>query len=81
MRITLDLDGDVLASAKEIARREKKTVGKVVSELAPRGGFVRDHAERLRADHVAAGVSDALLAARVAERLLRRRRASPVRGD
>jgi hypothetical protein len=37
MRITLDLDDDVLASAKEIARREKKTVGQVVSELARKG--------------------------------------------
>lgn len=36
MRTTLDLDDDVLASAKEIARREKKTAGQVVSELARR---------------------------------------------
>ena len=36
MRTTLDLDDDVLASAKEIARREKKTAGKVLSELARR---------------------------------------------
>ncbi len=34
MRTTLDLDDDVLASAKEIARREKKTAGQVLSELA-----------------------------------------------
>jgi len=33
MRTTLDLDDDVLASAKEIARREKKTAGQVISEL------------------------------------------------
>ena len=31
MRTTLDLDDDVLFPAKEIARREKKTIGKVVS--------------------------------------------------
>jgi hypothetical protein len=31
MRTTLDLDDDVLFAAKEIARREKKTIGKVVS--------------------------------------------------
>ena len=36
MRTTLDLDEDVLASAKEIARRENKTAGQVVSELARR---------------------------------------------
>jgi hypothetical protein len=37
MRTTLDLDDDVLASAKEIARREKKTAGQVLSELARKG--------------------------------------------
>ena len=36
MRTTLDLDDDVLASAKEIARREHKTAGQVLSELARR---------------------------------------------
>jgi hypothetical protein len=36
MRTTLDLDDDVLASAKEIARRENKTAGQVLSELARR---------------------------------------------
>ena len=36
MRTTLDLDADVLASAKEIARREHKTAGQVLSELARR---------------------------------------------
>jgi hypothetical protein len=34
MRTTLDLDEDVLQAAKEIARREKKTAGQVVSMLA-----------------------------------------------
>lgn len=34
MRTTLDVDDDVLASAKEIARRERKTAGRVLSELA-----------------------------------------------
>lgn len=33
MRTTLDLDTDVLVAAKEIARREHKTAGQVVSEL------------------------------------------------
>ena len=34
MRTTLDLDDDVLASAKEIARRQNTTAGKVLSDLA-----------------------------------------------
>ena len=33
MRTTLDIDSDVLAAAKEWARREHKTAGEVVSEL------------------------------------------------
>lgn len=37
MRTTLDIADDVLQAAKERARREKKTVGEVVSELARRG--------------------------------------------
>ena len=36
MRTTLDIDDDVLASAKEIARRERKTAGQVMSELVRR---------------------------------------------
>ena len=34
MRITLDIDDDVLQAAQELARREKKTAGEVISELA-----------------------------------------------
>ena len=37
MRTTLDIDDDVLQAAKELARRERKTAGRVVSELARRG--------------------------------------------
>lgn len=33
MRTTLDIDDDVLEAAKERARREHKTAGRVVSEL------------------------------------------------
>ena len=46
MRTTLDIDEDVLQAAKEIARREKKTAGEIVSMLArkaltaPRGAQV-----------------------------------------
>jgi len=37
MRTTLDIDDDVLQAAKELARRERTTAGRVVSELARRG--------------------------------------------
>ena len=34
MRTTLDIADDVLFAAKEIARREKKPLGQIISELA-----------------------------------------------
>lgn len=34
MRTTIDVEDDVLLAAKEIARQRKKSVGKVLSELA-----------------------------------------------
>lgn len=34
MRTTLDIDDDVLQAARERARREKRTVGQVISQLA-----------------------------------------------
>jgi hypothetical protein len=34
MRTTLDIADDVLHAAKELARREKKTAGEVISDLA-----------------------------------------------
>jgi len=34
MRTTLDIDDDVLRAAKELARRERKTAGAVISRLA-----------------------------------------------
>jgi len=36
MRTTLDIADDVLFAAKDVARREKKPVGQVVSELVRR---------------------------------------------
>lgn len=36
MRTTLDIDADVLAAAKSIARRDRSTAGRVLSELARR---------------------------------------------
>jgi hypothetical protein len=41
VRTTLDIDDDVLLAAKEKARREKRTAGQVLSELARRGLTVR----------------------------------------
>jgi hypothetical protein len=34
VRTTLDIDDDVLQAAKERARRDRKTTGEVISELA-----------------------------------------------
>lgn len=34
MRTTLDIDDEVLMAAKELARRERKTAGQVISDLA-----------------------------------------------
>ena len=36
MRTTLDIDEDVLTAAKELARREGKTAGAIMSELGRR---------------------------------------------
>lgn len=37
MRTTLDIDDDVLQAAKELAAKEKRSAGAVISELARRG--------------------------------------------
>jgi len=37
MRTTLDIEEDVLFAAKDLARREKKTAGQVISGLARKG--------------------------------------------
>lgn len=37
MRTTLQIDDDVLRAARELAAREKKTAGRMISELARRG--------------------------------------------
>ena len=36
MRTTLDIADDVLQAAKERAKRERKTIGEMISELARR---------------------------------------------
>lgn len=40
MRTTLAIDDDILAAAKHIAERDRKTVGEVISTLA-RQGLIR----------------------------------------
>jgi len=37
MRTTLDIEGDILAAAKEIAAKEKTSAGRVISRLARQG--------------------------------------------
>lgn len=37
MRTTLDIDDDVVAAARELARDERRSLGSVISELARRG--------------------------------------------
>ena len=37
MRTTLDIDDDVLAAARELARSERRSIGATISELARRG--------------------------------------------
>lgn len=37
MRTTLDIADDVLLAVKELARREKRTTGEVLSQLARKG--------------------------------------------
>ncbi|MGO8674403.1 MAG: hypothetical protein ACLQVX_00880 [Limisphaerales bacterium] len=37
MRTTLDIEGDVLQAAKELAQRQGSTTGRVLSALARRG--------------------------------------------
>ena len=44
MRTTIDIDEDVLETAKEIARKEKRTAGAVISEFARRGFYSRESA-------------------------------------
>ena len=54
VRTTLDVDDDVLASAKEIALREKKTAGQVLSDLA-RKGLTQGNAGKARGGAAAFG--------------------------
>jgi len=46
MRTTLDIDDDILAAAKELARQEGTTAGSMLSELARRGLLVQGGPKR-----------------------------------
>ena len=52
MRTTLDIDDDVLAAAKERARREHRTAGAVLSELA-RSALIRSEDVKTAAEPAA----------------------------
>jgi len=49
VRTTLDIEDDVLRAAKELAERENRTTGKVLSDLARRGLTVPVRSARNRA--------------------------------
>ena len=48
MRTTLDIDEDVLESAKELAAKRGTTAGRVLSELARSALALRDRSRRKR---------------------------------
>ena len=47
MRTTLNIDDDVLAAVKERARRQKRSAGEVLSEVARKGLLERSHLETI----------------------------------
>ncbi len=54
MRTTLDIADDVLFAAKEIAQREKKSIGRVISDLA-RQAFRQPQSARSQAPAAPSG--------------------------
>jgi hypothetical protein len=46
MRTTLAIDDDVLAAAKHLAERERKSVGEVISDLARQGLMRNSRAQK-----------------------------------
>jgi hypothetical protein len=46
MRTTLDLDADILQAARSLARAQRRTLGRVISELARHGLAPRKEASR-----------------------------------
>ena len=55
MRTTLDIDDDVLRTAKEMAAKEKRSAGAVISDLA-RKGFQAAPGGESRKDRVRNGI-------------------------
>lgn len=55
MRTTLDIDDDVLRAAKEMAAKEKRSAGAVISDLA-RKGFQAAPGVESRKDRVRNGI-------------------------
>ena len=55
MRTTLDIADDVLFAAKEIAHREKKSLGQTISELARRAFTQPADSNGLHSAHVPSG--------------------------
>ena len=51
MRTTLDIDDDVMAAARELAREEGSSIGAVVSDLARRAGAGAGRAATRAAGH------------------------------
>ena len=56
MRTTINIEDDVLQAAKELARRERSTTGRMLSELARRGLNSGGPAKGRRGGRVRAGV-------------------------
>ena len=52
MRTTLAIDDDILAAAKHLAERDRKTVGEVVSALARQGLSCGSRAARIERNGV-----------------------------
>ncbi|MFM2423526.1 MAG: hypothetical protein RL291_2056, partial [Pseudomonadota bacterium] len=50
MRTTLDIDDDVLEAAKDLARSEGKSMGKVLSDLASKGLTSQTHSAQPGSD-------------------------------
>jgi hypothetical protein len=48
MRTTLDIEDDILLAAKELAQRERRTAGKILSDLARRGLAASRHTRNTR---------------------------------
>lgn len=60
MRTTLDIADDVLLAAKEIAKREKQSLGQTISELARRAFVISGVPEPAQASQHASQVSERL---------------------